>query len=335
VSCFPTYHSAVDIFLDQLTRNHPGLLKAGAPSIGTDPHDSHIWYYNGTPAAQVLVALDYILPTFASFHTPDIVLSGPDFGWNTGPFQYIMSGTLDASFAAIERGIPAIAFSSGNAVPVPYTWINASTKVGLQDPATITARLVSSLVQAFISRAAGSPILPKGYGVSVNLPYITSDTSDACTNPPFVLARMAVPVTNSRVKYNTNTGLFNVATAGGNQCVAGNCGLPGERDVLRSTCMSSVTVFALEYDGLFHGECVNVTDVTALVPVVVQVNGSRPLVGGLGANASVIGNGSHTPTPSVVVFVPPTFTAITSMGLKAHWSSSVLILGMGVAAIIL
>jgi len=35
------------------------MIPKGAPSFGTDPNDSHIWYYNGTPAACTFFALDY------------------------------------------------------------------------------------------------------------------------------------------------------------------------------------------------------------------------------------------------------------------------------------
>jgi 5'-nucleotidase len=54
------------------------LVPAGAPSIGQDPHDSHIWYYNGTPAVCTTVGLDYVLPNFAKFSTPDLFVSGPN-----------------------------------------------------------------------------------------------------------------------------------------------------------------------------------------------------------------------------------------------------------------
>ncbi|KAF5687725.1 5' 3' nucleotidase, partial [Fusarium globosum] len=43
------------------------LIPKGAPSVGHDPKDSQIWYYNGTPAACTFVALDYVLPKFANF----------------------------------------------------------------------------------------------------------------------------------------------------------------------------------------------------------------------------------------------------------------------------
>ena len=70
-----------------------GLIPAGAPSIGPDPLDDHIFYYNGTPAACVFVALDYVLPNFADFKVPDLVLSGPNYGTNLGPSVWSLSGT--------------------------------------------------------------------------------------------------------------------------------------------------------------------------------------------------------------------------------------------------
>ncbi|KAK0713417.1 survival protein sure-like phosphatase/nucleotidase [Lasiosphaeria miniovina] len=318
----------------KMTRNGDwDLVKSGAPSIGPDPDDGHIWYYNGTPAAQVVVALDYILPTFTKVKTPDLVISGPNSGWNVGPFLYTTSGAIGATYMAIERGIPAVAFFSGNTVPTPYFWVNASTKAGLQDPATITARLASTLVQALIDKAAGSRILPQGYGLTVNLPYITSYTNEQCTNPPFVLTRMGGNA-EAKAVFNSKTGLFNRSRDSGSDdshCANGNCKIPAEKDVLNSGCMSSVTVFAVDYSAPYKWECFNISDVTALVPVIVQLNGSTPLVGGLGPNASVVGNVSLPPTPSPGS-TPPPMTTISSIGVRAQWSLSVLMASLGVLA---
>ncbi|CAG8982229.1 hypothetical protein HYALB_00013967 [Hymenoscyphus albidus] len=42
-----------------------GIVKAGAPSIGPDPNDSHIWYFNGTPSACVQISSSAV-PTTVS-----------------------------------------------------------------------------------------------------------------------------------------------------------------------------------------------------------------------------------------------------------------------------
>lgn len=295
--------------------------------MGRDPIDGHIWYYNGTPATQVIVALDYVLPTFADFKVPDVVLSGPNVGSTLGPFLYNIPGTIGAAYAAIERGIPAIAFASGNRVPIPYFWVNASTPAGLQDPATITGRLAAAFVQALAAKAGGSPLLPKGYGINVNLPLITSYTSDQCINPPFILAHMGGDVTGAQAAYNTKTGLFAYENAVG-QARNNSNGIPTERDVVNSGCKSAVTVFTVEYDVHDNRVCINTTDLTVVVPVIVQVNGSTPLVPGLGANASFIGNQSHpstTPRPPVD----------GNMGAKLQGSITVLALGLGAVAMIM
>jgi 5'-nucleotidase len=76
-----------------------GLIPTGAPSVGPDPpgESGRIWYYNGTPAACVFVGLDYVLPNFANFSVPDLVVTGPNFGTNLGPFVWTLSGTAGAA----------------------------------------------------------------------------------------------------------------------------------------------------------------------------------------------------------------------------------------------
>jgi hypothetical protein len=66
--------------------------------VGSDPIDSHIWYYNGTPAACTFVALDYVLPRYANFSVPDLVVTGPNYGTNLGPFVWTLSGTAGAAY---------------------------------------------------------------------------------------------------------------------------------------------------------------------------------------------------------------------------------------------
>ena len=275
-----------------------GIVRSGAPSIGQDPHDDHIWYYNGSPATQVLVALDHVLPNHANFSVPDLVMTGPNYGLNIGPFLYSISGTLGATQTAIERGIPAIAFAGAYGKHTAYYDIQASTSAGLQDPATIMGRLAANLAQAFIDKSSrandtlGGRVLPLGYGVSVNIPLISSFTDDSCVNPPFVRARMTGGGEfTSKAVYDKATGLFgsaNYADAGTNMCINGNCSLPAETEVISSGCKSSVVLFTIDYDAPYGVS--NLTDpYTALLPNIVQLNNATDLVGGLGVNASVQG----------------------------------------------
>ena len=71
----------------KLTRpSEYNLIPAGAPSFGTDPNDSHIWYYNGTPAACTFFALDYVVPNYWNGTKVDLLVSGPNFGTNLGEY---------------------------------------------------------------------------------------------------------------------------------------------------------------------------------------------------------------------------------------------------------
>jgi len=69
------------------------LVPAGAPSIGRDPSDPDIWYYNGTPAACTYVSSRLRpSPTFYGNRSIDLYVSGPNFGLNPGYFYYTLSG---------------------------------------------------------------------------------------------------------------------------------------------------------------------------------------------------------------------------------------------------
>jgi 5'-nucleotidase len=286
-----------------------GIVKAGQPSVGPDPSDDHIWYYNGTPSACVQVALDYVLPFHANISTPDLVLAGPNYGLNPGPFLYTLSGTMGATYTAIERGIPAIAFSGGYSVQTPYYNVNTTTAAGLKDPATIYGELSANLAQQIIKNTNGSRILPLGYGINVNLPYITSFTNDSCVDPPFVHTRLTSGAVVDRAVYNETSRLFsygNIVSAGANVCINGDCSLPGEATVLSAGCQSSVSVFTVDYDAptCNGAESVRVT----LSPLVQSINSSS-LVGGLNGASSA--GGSTNSTVPVSTSVSPPVTTFT------------------------
>lgn len=157
-------------------------MKAGGPSVGIYSNDSRIWYNNGRPSTCVQVALDYVFPMIPNFINPDLVMSGLNFGWNLGPFLYTLSGTIDGTYTAVERGIPGVAFSTRYGVQTPYYCINANTNAGLKDPATILGELAANLAQQLIVNAKGAFLLPLGYGINVRIPYITRQTINSWAN---------------------------------------------------------------------------------------------------------------------------------------------------------
>ncbi|KAI9839390.1 MAG: hypothetical protein M1837_002114 [Sclerophora amabilis] len=241
------------VFTTEPRLTAPGLynsVPAGAPSFGTDPNDSHIWYYNGTPAAVTFFALDYVIPRYWNGTKPDLVVAGPNEGGNTGAFLYTLSGTIGATYSAVERDIPAIGFSAADGIRRPYTEVNDTAPGGL-DPATITGRLGAKLVQQLADNAKGKRLLPSGYGINVNYPKITSLEDDSCIDPPFIQTRLTGDANVDLANYDESTGLF---THGGinnspglNTCINGDCSLPGEAKVVK-TCQSSVSIFTVDYD---------------------------------------------------------------------------------------
>ncbi|KAM0801666.1 5'/3'-nucleotidase sure [Usnea florida] len=227
------------------------LVPKGAPSFGTDPNDSHIWYYNGTPATCTFFALDYVVPNYWNGTKPDLLVSGPNFGDNLGPFLYTLSGTIGATYAAVERSLPAIAFSGGNGAQRSYKEINKTTPSGYPDPATIDAQLSVALVNQLAKNAKKSPLLPLAYGLSVNYPEITSFKNADCIDPPFIQTRMTGGAEVDTAVLDPATGLFSygsIVPAGANTCINGDCSLPGETTVVGSGCFSSVSVFTVDYD---------------------------------------------------------------------------------------
>jgi 5'-nucleotidase len=72
------------------------LVPAGAPSIGRDPIDADIWYYNGTPAACTYVGLDYVIPKFYGNRSIDLYVGGPNF---VSILQHWVLGSRNQSFS--------------------------------------------------------------------------------------------------------------------------------------------------------------------------------------------------------------------------------------------
>nr|POF15303.1 acid phosphatase [Quercus suber] len=236
-----------------VTASEYGIIPAGAPSFGNDPTDSQIFYYNGTPAACAFVGIDYVVPNFTDFDKIDLVVAGPNFGTNLGPFLYTLSGTAGYTYSSIGRGIPGIMLSGGNSEQRSYQWINQTTASGYPDPATIQAQLAVKVVNTLINNTAhGQPLLPQGYGISVNTPMITSLTNDSCINPPFIQTRLTGEADSDVAVYNATSKLFRYANfvpeGGLNTCINGDCSLPGETAVLNTGCFSSISVFTVDYD---------------------------------------------------------------------------------------
>jgi len=223
-----------------------GSIPIGAPFFGHDVDDSSLFYFNGTPAATAVFALDIVVPMHFGSEPIDLVVSGPNEGQNNGPFLYTLSGTIGAAYASIERGFPAIALSAGNGTHRSFT-----TNTGLpSDPANIAGRLTANLVAA-VARVVNTKknrLLPLGVGLGVNFP--TFGPGNSCTEPPFVLTRMTGGATIDHITLNNVTGFpqtSNIVAPGLNVVHNGNPNLPGETPT-SAQCETAVSVFSVDYD---------------------------------------------------------------------------------------
>lgn len=155
-------------------------------------------------------------------------------------------------YAAVERGVPAIAFQAGNSTERSYQSIQATTKSGCPDPATIVAQLSVGFVQQLISKSnKKDPLLPFGYGINVKYPTITSLNDDSCVKPFFIQSRFTGGAQIAQAVFNEYSKLFTwgpTTSPGLNSCINGDCNLPGEQAVILSGCYSSVSVFTVDYD---------------------------------------------------------------------------------------
>ncbi|ETW85643.1 hypothetical protein HETIRDRAFT_443564 [Heterobasidion irregulare TC 32-1] len=222
-----------------------GSIPVGAPFFGQDATNPDLWYFNGTPAAAAIWGIDVIAPMHFGNKTIDLAVSGPNEGQNNGPFSFTISGTIGASYASVERGIPAIAFSAGNGTHRSFT-----TNAGAEnDPANIAAALVTKFVAALAEGVKpSSRLLPLGLGFNVNFP-VFGPTSN-CTNPPFVLTRLTSGATINKLSIDPTTGLpssTNIQAPGLNTVLNGLPNLPGETPT-SAGCATAVSVYSVDYD---------------------------------------------------------------------------------------
>ncbi|RFP10609.1 MULTISPECIES: 5'/3'-nucleotidase SurE [unclassified Duganella] len=140
-------------------------LAAGAPGVGVDAGDADVSYVNGTPVAACLYGVD-VLAKKKWGGAPDLVISGPNEGNNTGAIN-ASSGTFNNLVYMINRGLPAMAVSDATTTQV--TWsaaLPASHRV--YEVAGIVVKLVDTLIAN--KAKAGGLLMPEGVGLNVNVP---------------------------------------------------------------------------------------------------------------------------------------------------------------------
>lgn len=147
-------------------------LPAGTPGVGRDPTDADVHYVNGTPVAACLYGID--VQSRADWgHAPDLVISGPNEGNNTGHIN-ASSGTFNNLLYAINRGLPAIAVSDADTAQVTWSPSLPPTHRAFE-VADIVVRVLDQALDLKapsdrLARPRVGPLLPEGIGLNVNVP---------------------------------------------------------------------------------------------------------------------------------------------------------------------
>ncbi|KAI0670672.1 5'/3'-nucleotidase sure [Trametes maxima] len=223
-----------------------GSIPVGAPYFGQDSQNPDFFYFNGTPAAAVVFGIDIVAPKHFGSKPIDLVVSGPNEGQNNGPFVFTLSGTVGATYTAVERGLPAIAFSAGNGTHRSFTTNSGEAS----DPANLAAKVVADLVRAVSDKVnvTQERLLPLGVGLSVNIP--TFGPGSNCTAPPFTFTRLTGGATVDQISIDPTTGFpvtQNIETRGINANINGIREDPGETPT-SAGCETAVSIFTVDYD---------------------------------------------------------------------------------------
>lgn len=150
-------------------------LPAGTAGVGQDPADADVHYVNGTPVAACLYGIDVASRTKWGA-SPDLVISGPNEGNNTGHINP-SSGTFNNLVYAINRGLPAMAVSDAATSQVNWS-ATLPTTARAFEVADVVVRLLDEVLEIRPPRhhaesRDGRPLMPAGIGLNVNVPAFT------------------------------------------------------------------------------------------------------------------------------------------------------------------
>ncbi len=141
---------------------------------------------DGYPADTIIWAIDQHGIDF----TPDLVVSGINFGQNVGPLVDI-SGTVGAARAAATRNIPALASSQGLGDPPAYTtgvtrvvdWVSEH-RASLLDGSAVIAKLLENLNIPTCTTGANRGVVDVPVATDIAGRDVTkSDCSSTATSP--------------------------------------------------------------------------------------------------------------------------------------------------------
>jgi len=154
---------------------------ANSPPTGSNSSQPRLNYVNSFPVTAMKFGVQNLSTTFFG-GVPDLVVSGPNVGVNTGIIT-VFSGTVGAASAAADQlDIPGIAFSG-------TTGTETGFNVATPDYSLIYADLATNVTSTLL--ASGAPFLPSGTWLNVNFGAAGAGTS--CTSASdfqFVFSRI-------------------------------------------------------------------------------------------------------------------------------------------------
>ncbi|WP_394841830.1 5'/3'-nucleotidase SurE [Pendulispora brunnea] len=118
----------------------------------------------GSPATSVLVGIAVLE---ARGEKPDLIVSGPNFGFDGGP-STPYSGTMGAATAGLIRGVPSIAVMAD---PIVRDKTDPAFIAHVERVAAFTARLIERLE----TKSKDGALLPQGVGLKLGYPALPID----------------------------------------------------------------------------------------------------------------------------------------------------------------
>ncbi|KAH9916250.1 sure-like protein [Epithele typhae] len=191
----------------------------GSPAQGYNETTPHLNYVNGYPVDAARYGIQTLAPQFFNGSAPDLVVSGPNVGFNIG-LEVFFSGTVGAACEGARSGIPAVAFSGTSGAQVSYTTLESDPTAASSHAAQIYASLTSTFVAALTSSPGA--LLPADTVVNVN--YASIDKCASADAYKFVFSRL----------------FWNPLATDAKAC--GKDHLPSEGSVIGKGCYASVSV---------------------------------------------------------------------------------------------
>ncbi|GJF00477.1 SurE-like protein [Phanerochaete sordida] len=147
---------------------------ADSGATGFNASDPRLNWVNGYPADAADFGINTLAPQFFA-GVPDLVVSGPNVGPNTG-LSVFVSGTVGAAGHAVHLNVPAVAFSGADGSTAQEAWTDLSTApksatvVGAETYAAMTTKFLHAL---FAQPPTSPALLPADTLLNVNFPALS------------------------------------------------------------------------------------------------------------------------------------------------------------------